>query len=704
MRVCLIRHGSTAGNLEHRYVGSTDEELTMDAVLELKENRDRYPRPDCVFVSPLRRCVQTAKLLFPDRAPVILPDLRECDFGEFEYKNYRELDGDPRYQEWVDSGGTLPFPGGESREAFEDRCCAAFLAGCRKAEEDGCGCAAFVVHGGTIMAVLDRFSRPHKDYFDWQAKNGEGYVCGWSARGGDIKDAGGSSPDGDPVRNGAGDVGISAESDGASARKSEAENSGETCLLMEIRPLPLPALTGIEDQFVMKKNKKLRCGYTTGSCAAAAAKAAAVMLLTGRICRRVELATPKGILLHLPVEEQKIEYEEQNMEYRGEAAPEKTDSGGASGQKAESAAGRKAVRAFGAVRKYGGDDPDATDGILICAEAEYITEYGREAEAARGAEVSTEQNSLPAECAPKERSAPSSGPQSHPRVVIDGGAGVGRVTKPGLEQPVGAAAINRVPREMITREVLSVCEEYGYQSGLRITVSVPEGEETAKKTFNPHIGILGGISILGTSGIVVPMSEEALIASIRVEMKQKLANGEKYLLITPGNYGADFIRRKELSQSLDAEHSMKCSNYVGETVDMAAELGAKGILFVAHIGKFIKVSGGIMNTHSAHADCRTEMMAAQAMRAGTSPETVRRLLDANTTEEAVDILEQAGMLEPAVHEITERIRFHLQKRCRGEISTEVILFSSQHGYLGETAGADEMMRKIVLQAEQVCEN
>lgn len=609
MRVSLIRHGSTAGNLEHRYVGSTDEELTLDAVLELKENRDRYPQPDCVFVSPLGRCVQTASLLFPEMEQTVLPDLRECDFGEFEYKNYRDLDGDPRYQAWVDSGGTLPFPGGESREAFADRCCAAFWEGCRKAAASGCSHPVFVVHGGTIMAILDRLSSPHRDYFSWQAKNGEGYVCGLAER-----------------------------------------------FLTDIRPLPFPARTGIEDQFVMKKNKKLRCGYTTGSCAAAAAKAAAVMLLTGRICRRAEVLTPRGILLHLPVEEQTIGYPE---------------------------------RASCAVRKYAGDDPDATDGILICAAAEYLEKDGWGEEQFTPLRDSEGMNS--------NEEQPSAA--VHPRVVIDGGTGVGRVTKPGLEQPVGAAAINRVPREMITREVLSVCEEYGYPGGIRITVSVPEGAEIAKKTFNPHIGILGGISILGTSGIVVPMSEEALIASIRVEMKQKLANGEEYLLITPGNYGADFIRRKELSQALDAEHSMKCSNYVGETVDMAAELGAKGILFVAHIGKFIKVSGGVMNTHSAHADCRAELMAAQAMRAGASPETVRRLLDTNTTEEAVDLLEQAGVLRQTICETVRRIRFHLQKRCRGEIETEVILFSNQHGYLGETEGADEMMRKIVLQTE-----
>ncbi|MDY3250195.1 MAG: cobalt-precorrin-5B (C(1))-methyltransferase CbiD [Candidatus Choladocola sp.] len=601
MQIYLIRHGATRGNMEHRYVGSTDEPLTEEAVQELQDDKGKYPQPALVFVSPLKRCTRTAELLFPDREKEVLQNLRECEFGAFEYKNYEELREDKRYQAWIDSDGKLPFPGGESREAFSHRCCDSFLEGCCRMMEGGYDSAAFVVHGGTIMAILDRFSSPHRDYFDWQVKNGRGFSC-----------------------------------------TLEISESGFQ--LTEISELPF--FTGIEDQFVMKQDKKLRCGYTTGSCAAAAAKGAAEMLLGGRICRSVDLMTPKGILLHLPLEEQKIQREH----------PE-----------------GKAVFASCAVRKFAGDDPDATDGILICASASPVQE-----------ETESQED----------------------RIIIDGGIGVGRVTKPGLEQPVGAAAINRVPREMIAREVESVCETYEYPGKIRITVSVPEGIEIGKKTFNPHIGIEGGISILGTSGIVVPMSEEALIASIRVEMKQKIAAGEQYLLITPGNYGADFIRRKELSPALDADHSMKCSNYVGETVDMAAELGAKGILFVAHIGKFIKVSGGIMNTHSASADCRAELIASQTMRAGKKQyeippavvnDTVCRLLDTNTTEEAVGILKETGLLESAIREITERIQYYLQKRCKNKIQTEVILFSNQYGYLGETQDADEMMRKIIVQ-------
>lgn len=640
MQIYLIRHGSTAGNLEQRYVGSTDEALTEEAVQELRALRAQYPAPDLVFASPMKRCVQTARILFPELEPQEEEDLRECAFGDFEYKNCQELCGDKRYQAWIDSGGALAFPGGESREAFAERSCAAFVSCCRLAQERHCGSAAFVVHGGTIMAILDRYSRPHRDYYDWQIGNARGFA-GLLA---------GGVLGGEPLR------------------------------IEEIAALP-PAgcRTGIEEQFVLKQNKKLRCGYTTGSCAAAAAKAAVEMLLGGHVCGFADLETPKGISLHLPVQKQHI-------------APDYAEC---------------------AVRKYGGDDPDATDGLLIWAKAERLP-AGPEAERETAAVL--------------------------PRILIEGGEGVGRVTRPGLEQPVGAAAINRAPREMITREAASVCRIYGYAGRLKITVSVPEGAATAQKTFNPHLGIEGGISILGTSGIVVPMSEEALLASIRLEMQQKRASGERYLLVTPGNYGEDFIRRGALSQPLDAGRSMKCSNYVGETVDMAAELGFQGILFVAHIGKFVKVSGGIMNTHSASADCRAELLAAQAMRAvrrkildcgkqrqdpekeenrrpgprgrpGAAGERAaedsldlaalaERILSTNTTEEAVAVLREEGILDITMEETARRIKYYLQRRCRGAIRTEAVLYSSQFGYLGETDGAGALMKEIVSRGER----
>ena len=175
MRISFIRHGATAGNLEHRYVGATEEDLTEEAAGELCAARGQYPLPDCVFSSPMKRCIQTAGLLFPELRPELCADLRECAFGEFEYKNYQELCGDRRYQAWIDSGGTLAFPGGESRDTFSD--CAAFEACCQSVYEQRIKSAAFVVHGGTIMAILERFARPQRGYFDWQVANAHGYVC-----------------------------------------------------------------------------------------------------------------------------------------------------------------------------------------------------------------------------------------------------------------------------------------------------------------------------------------------------------------------------------------------------------------------------------------------------------------------------------------------------------------------------------------------
>ena len=376
--------------------------------------------------------------------------------------------------------------------------------------------------------------------------------------------------------------------------------------------------TGLENCFIIKDKKKLRYGYTTGSCAAAAAKAAAWMLLNNESLDEVSLMTPKGILLHLAIEDLSRRRDE--------------------------------VRC--AVRKDGGDDPDATHGILIYA------------------------------CVKKRR---------HPGVVIKGGTGVGRNTRPGLSQPVGEAAINRVPREMITREVTQVCKEAGYHQGMEVEIFVPEGERVAQKTFNPRLGIKGGISILGTSGIVVPMSEAALLESIRIEMKMLAENGGQYLVLTPGNYGEAFSREK---LDVDMDCSMKCSNYVGETLQMAENLGIRGLLFIAHIGKFIKVSGGIMNTHSHQADCRAELLAAAAARAGADLDCIRSLLDTITTEEGIDVLIRHQILKPAMDIVLERVLYYLHHQIPTDLELGVILFSSVHGELARSDNVDNMIKKI----------
>ncbi len=375
------------------------------------------------------------------------------------------------------------------------------------------------------------------------------------------------------------------------------------------------------DQYVVKQNKRLRCGYTTGSCAAAAAKAAAELLLGGGPVSCVELMTPKGILLNLEVKEAS----------RGEGW------------------------AVCAVEKDGGDDPDVTNGILVFARVERIP-----------------------------------GETGTSGIVIDGGEGVGRVTLPGLEQPVGAAAINRVPRQMIREAVLEICEAYDYRGSLKAVISVPAGKETAKKTFNPRLGIEGGISILGTSGIVEPMSEDALIKSIEVEMKVRLSGGNPYLVVIPGNYGTVFSQNEF---GLSPDRTMKCSNYVGETVDFAVANGAKGILFIGHIGKFIKLSGGIMNTHSRNADSRMELLTAAALRAGAPLPVLKEILSAATTDEGIRILKEAGFLEASMKEVMEKLGFYLRHRCRSAIETEAFVFSNEYGLLGQTPGAAALLEK-----------
>ena len=400
--------------------------------------------------------------------------------------------------------------------------------------------------------------------------------------------------------------------------------------------------TGLEDQYVVYDNKRLRMGYTTGSCAAAASKAAAQMLFSGVEVDEAALETPKGILLHLLIEEIRIERD-------GEGRP---------------------VKVSCAVRKDGGDDIDATNGILVFSEVRM---------AAEGEEIPG--SAIPgADCQ-----------EGQARVVIDGGIGVGRVTRPGLDQPFGNAAINHVPREMITREVREVCASFGYTGRMSVIISIPEGERVAEKTFNPRLGIVGGISVLGTSGIVLPMSEKALVDTIRVEMNVHREAGARYLLITPGNFGERFASEMP---GLDRTYEMKCSNFVGETIDMAADMGIEGILFVAHIGKFIKLSGGIMNTHSHEADCRAELMAAQAIRAGADAELAAGILGTNTTEDALKLLLEKGGSElfgATCRKVMERIEFYLNARAAGKMKMGAVVFSNIYGKLGETSLVPELL-------------
>ena len=366
----------------------------------------------------------------------------------------------------------------------------------------------------------------------------------------------------------------------------------------------------------------LRYGWTTGSCAAAAAKAAALMLFSGEEFRQVRLMTPKGIELYLDVED----------------------------------VTRLPDRVECAVRKYSGDDPDVTDGLLIYAKVE------------KGDEES-----------------------SGLRVILDGGIGVGRVTKPGLEQQIGQAAINKVARRMITEEVERICRACGYCGEMKVTISIPDGEETAKKTFNPRLGIVGGLSVLGTSGIVEPMSEKALTYTIYLEMKMLRESGYSCCYAVPGNYGMDFLTDQ---LGINPDLAVKCSNYVGDTIDDAKLLGMKGLLLIGHVGKFIKLAAGVMNTHSRTADCRMEVFASHAAMAGADAAVVKEIMACLNTTEAVKILKDRGLLQDIMKTVMERITFYLRQRAGGELETGAVVFSGEEGILGQTENADRLLGLI----------
>lgn len=245
---------------------------------------------------------------------------------------------------------------------------------------------------------------------------------------------------------------------------------------------------------------------------------------------------------------------------------------------------------------------------------------------------------------------------------------------------------------MIRENLEAVCEQYHYHGKLSVVISIPSGVELAAKTFNPRLGIVGGISVLGTSGIVEPMSEQALIDTIRVEMRQKLANGMEYLLVVPGNYGIDFL--DQYGHGLQLEDAVKCSNFVGEALDAAVEFGAKGVLLVGHIGKFVKLAGGIMNTHSHNADARMELLTVHAALLGAPVELLQKMMECVTTDDALKYLKEADLMEPVMERIMEKMEFYVNQRAQHQLELGVITFSNVFGILGQTKNVPDLVKKI----------
>lgn len=402
------------------------------------------------------------------------------------------------------------------------------------------------------------------------------------------------------------------------------------------------------------KNGMLKSGYTTGTCATAAAKAA-VFLLAGnspKYCKAMQVQLPIGITLQIPIEE--VFTSEHSITVL--------------------------------VRKYSGDDPDITNGILIGAKAEFVDKEKGD---------NCDESVAERQC-----------------VEICGGEGVGRITKAGLLLPVGEAAINPTPRETIQREVFEVLKTHGIKRNVRITILAKGGEEIAKKTFNPKLGIIGGISILGTTGLVTPMSSDALIETIALEMKFQMQRTHR-IVAAPGAYGSRFLKTE---LGIDSNDLVEFSNYLGEMLDIAVQLSVEELLICGHLGKMVKLAGGIMNTHSNEADARLELISAHVIQCikkswendsekdeKTVPKEMEcmdmksayfdiaaRILDCTTTTEAVEILKKENILPIVMHSLAiSMLKYARQRMEKASVfqkksqipKLEIMVYTLEEGLL-----------------------
>ncbi len=361
------------------------------------------------------------------------------------------------------------------------------------------------------------------------------------------------------------------------------------------------------------EDRELRNGYTTGSCAAAAVKAALMSLLYHISLQEVEVETPKGEELVISI-----------LKVR-----------------------RRGNFASAAVQKYAGDDPDVTNGISICVKVFLQKEF------------------------PKIERAIIRG-----KCLIYGGRGVGLVTKKGLQVEVGKSAINPGPQKMIEKVVKDLLQET--EDKVVICIYIPEGRAKASQTYNPKMGVLGGISVLGSTGIVKAMSEEALKASMYAELKVlRMDKRRKWVIFAFGNYGKAYCEKL----GLDIEQMIIISNFAGFMIESAVKLGFQKIILLGHIGKAIKLAGGIFHTHSRVADGRMEVMGANAFLYGLDSTIIRKILLSNTVEEACNYISDSKFFDY----LSNRIRDKIVEYSRKEgFESEVLLFSFEKGTLGQS--------------------
>ena len=355
--------------------------------------------------------------------------------------------------------------------------------------------------------------------------------------------------------------------------------------------------------------KRLREGYTTGCCAAAAVRACLEWQINGRRPECVSIELPGGQIRTLPVF---------------------FDADGSCH-----------------VVKDAGDDPDVTNGCSVKAWV---------------------------------RLDDGPGP-----VRFAAGEGVGTVTSPGLPLPPGEAAVNPVPRQMIARQI----RELAGDTGAEVILSIPGGTELAKKTFNPRLGIVGGLSILGTTGIVRPMSEEAVIETLRLDLSVAVASGHKELFFVPGESGEKAVRR----QFGNDWPCVQIGNHIGIMLDAARDMDVKRVVTAGFAGKLVKVAADIMNTHSHVADGRRETVCAFAAMDGASPEVIREIYECKTMTQAAAILEREGR-SGLWNAMAERAASNCRLRTGGDMDVDMIFLDKEGDVLGSSAGAADLIRKV----------
>ncbi|EQG65607.1 cobalamin biosynthesis protein CbiD [Clostridioides difficile DA00160] len=407
------------------------------------------------------------------------------------------------------------------------------------------------------------------------------------------------------------------------------------------------------EEYVYIDGKKYRRGYTTGSCATGASKAAVYMLITKNRINTINIDTPKGIPLLLKVDN--INISDTFVEC--------------------------------SIKKDGGDDIDATHTMDIYARAEIVAKNDKN----KGYLTLKDIDSLSTNSECKS--------ELYKFIRVYGGTGIGVVTEKGLSVDVGKPAINPTPLKMINHEIRKLIGDnfesiLGNDKVLKITIFAPQGETVAKKTFNPRLGIVGGISIIGTTGIVEPMSDDGWKKSLSIELQMKKEQGLDKIILVPGNHGEQFIREK---LNLDIKYVVRVSNFIGYMIKEAQRIGYKKILMAGHIGKFIKVSAGIFNTHSKVADARSEILVANLALMGARYEFLNKINQCVTTEEAVELINNSEYREVyniLSNKCRERVKQYLNEDS-DDIDVEVIIFSMDKSLLGKSDNTDDLVEVFI---------